>query len=280
MELQNILESGGLLFGFFVIFFIGKIVNDKLHPEYNLQEELVEKDNPALALTLTGYYLGLVLTIGGALSGESNGFVQDIKDLALYGVSGIVLLNASWFLCDKIILPHCNVSTELIAKQSLSVGAIAAACSIASGFILFGAIQGDGSFLTMVVYWAIGQCLLILAARFYNVITPFDIHNEIQKNNLAVGISTAGVIISIGTLIGLAAEGDFESWNESLSAYVVYAVLGLVLIPIIRMLADYILLPGASLTDELVNQEIPNIGAAYIEAFSYIAAAFAIYWCV
>jgi uncharacterized membrane protein YjfL (UPF0719 family) len=181
MELQNILESGGLLLGFFAIFFIGKIVNDKLHPEYNIQEELVEKDNPALALTLTGYYFGLVLTIGGALSGETNGFMQDVKDLVLYGVSGIVLLNASWFLCDKIILPYCNVSTELIAKQSLSVGAIAAACSIASGFILFGAIQGDGSFLTMVAYWAIGQCLLILAAKLYNVITPFDIHSEIQK---------------------------------------------------------------------------------------------------
>ena len=34
------------------------------------------------------------------------------------------------------------------------------------------------------------------------------------------------------------------------------------------------------LTDEIANQEKPNLGAAYIEGISYIAAAFVISWCV
>lgn len=280
MELYDAGTNGLLLLGFFFIFLVGKQVNDILHREYNLRDELVEKDNPALALTITGYYFGLVLTIGGALSGDSNGFLADFTDLVFYGLSGVALLNISWFLCDKLILPKFSISTELIKKQNLSVGAVTAACCTASGFILYGAIQGEGSYLTMIVYWAVGQAMLILTAKMYNIITPFDIHQHLKKGNLAVGISTAGVIVSFGLLIGLAGEGDFESWKDCLLTYVVYASIGLALIPIVRFLTDKLLLPGARLTDELVNQETPNIGAAYIEAFSYIAASLAIYWCV
>jgi len=41
-----------------------------------------------------------------------------------------------------------------------------------------------------------------------------------------------------------------------------------------------VLLPTVKLSDEISAQEKPNVGAAYIEAFSYIAAAFIISWCV
>ena len=54
--------------------------------------------------------------------------------------------------------------------------------------------------------------------------------------------------------------------------------MGLILLPIIRFLSDKILIPGRSLTDEIVNQENPNVGAAFIEAFSYIGASFLIVW--
>jgi hypothetical protein len=39
-------------------------------------------------------------------------------------------------------------------------------------------------------------------------------------------------------------------------------------------------LPGAKLTDEIVNQEKPNLGAAFIAAFSYIGSSFLITWCL
>lgn len=280
MEYQEIVLSGSLLISFFVVFFIGKIVNDVFNQSYNLNEELVEKDNAALALALVGYYGGLVLTIGGTLVGESNGLRADLQDLFVYGITGIFLLNISWVICDKLLFPHFKMNDELIRDQNKGAGAIVGGTSLASGFILFGAIQGEGSPLTLLSFWAIGQVLLIVATRLYDLITPYSIHTEIEKDNVAVGISTGGMLTAIGIVIGLAAEGDFVDWQESLTQFVGYAALGLVLIPVIRIIADKVLLPGASLTDELVNQEKPNTGAAYIEAFSYIATSFAIYWCV
>jgi hypothetical protein len=47
-----------------------------------------------------------------------------------------------------------------------------------------------------------------------------------------------------------------------------------------RVFADKILLPGRNLTDEIVNQDKPNIGAGLIEAFAYVGSAVLIVWSI
>lgn len=55
-----------------------------------------------------------------------------------------------------------------------------------------------------------------------------------------------------------------------------------------RTLTDRLLLPGVKLSDEIIGLKAdksieergPNTGAAYIEAFAYIAGAFIIFWCI
>ena len=49
-------------------------------------------------------------------------------------------------------------------------------------------------------------------------------------------------------------------------------MVGLLLLPLVRLFADKVLLPGARLTDELV-QDVPNVGAGAIEATTYLAAS-------
>ncbi|MGD9212122.1 MAG: DUF350 domain-containing protein, partial [Desulfobacteraceae bacterium] len=144
MLLDNIVTGVVVLISFFIIFFFGKIINDLLHREYNLKEELVEKDNAAIALTVTGHYLGLVLAIGGSIVGPESNIVNDLLDLCIYGFMGIILLNLSWFICDKIMLHRFNVSDELIRDRNQGTGAVIAGMNIASGFIIFGALQGQG----------------------------------------------------------------------------------------------------------------------------------------
>ena len=281
MLLDNIITGIIVLVAFFIIFFIGKIVNDLLHREYNLKEELVEKDNAAVALTVTGYYLGLVLSIGGSIVGPDGHIVDDLLDLCIYGILGIVLLNISWFICDKLILRRFNVSDELIRDKNQGAGAVLAGMNIASGFIIFGALQGQGgSIWTAAVYWALGQIVLIIGGLIFNWITPYDIQAEIEKDNVAVGLGFGGALTAIGVTIGLSAKYDFVSWNESITEFLFYAVLGLLLLPIVRFLTDKVLIPSVKLTDEIAHQEEPNVGAAYIECFAYISAAFIIHWCI
>jgi len=281
MDLDNLVSAAIFIIVFFIFFFIGKVINDLLHREYKLNFELVEKDNAALALAVVGYYFGLVLAIGGTIAGPSVGLVEDLYDLVIYGILSIILLNISWFLCDKLILYKFRVSEELIRDHNQGTGVVSAGISVASGFIIYGAVSGEGgSIWTVLVFWALGQVLLILAGLVYELITPYNIHEEIEKDNVAAGVSFAGALVSIGVIIGLAGEGDFTAWSIDLPVYIGFAVLGLILLPIIRLFADKVLLPTVKLSDEISAQEKPNVGAAYIEAFSYIAAAFIINWCV
>ncbi|MBF0118685.1 MAG: DUF350 domain-containing protein [Desulfobacterales bacterium] len=279
--LDNLISGSILIITFYIIFFIGKIINDWLHREYNTNYELFERDNAALAVAIVGYYFGLVLTIGGILIGPSVSILDDILDVVIYGILGIILLNISWYISYKLILYKFNVTDELIRDQNIGTGAVIAGVNIASGFIIYGSIQGEGGHIgTVIAFWAIGQIFLVLAGFIYSKIVRYDIHAEIEKDNIAAGVSFAGALIGIGIIIGLSGESHFESWEKNLSAYLIYATLGLILLPIIRFVTDLVLIPNVTLEEEIAKHEKPNIGAAYIEAFSYIAGAFIIYWCI
>jgi hypothetical protein len=52
------------------------------------------------------------------------------------------------------------------------------------------------------------------------------------------------------------------------------------MLPLVRFLTDRVLLPTVKLTDEIVNQETPNCGAAFIEALAYLSGGFVISWCL
>ena len=55
----------------FLLFMVGKLAYDFQLRRVNLNAELLERDNLALALSLSGYFLGLTLAVGGALAGTA-----------------------------------------------------------------------------------------------------------------------------------------------------------------------------------------------------------------
>ena len=270
----------------FIIFFIGKMVYQLIHKSISIKEELVKKDNLAFSLAHVGYFIGLLLAIGSAIIGPTKGLLSDIIDISVYGTLAIVLLNFSMVITDKLLLRKFSVKKEIIEDRNAGTGIIEGAVSIASGLIILGALSGEvdgGLFegvLSAVAFWAAGQAALLLVSLIYNLITPFDVHEHIEKDNVAVGIGFAGALIAMANLIRSGLSGDFESWTVSLTSTGIEIVIGLILLPVMRYLSDKILLPGEKLTDEIINQEKPNIGAAIIEAFSYIGGSVLITWCL
>ncbi|NOX37982.1 MAG: DUF350 domain-containing protein [Calditrichaeota bacterium] len=56
--------------------------------------------------------------------------------------------------------------------------------------------------------YAVGGVILGIAAaivtyRLFNRVTHFDIPNELEKGNLAVGVVVCGIFIMIGLIVGL-----------------------------------------------------------------------------
>jgi len=263
----------------FVLFFIGKYLYQLFHRGYNVREELVEKDNLAFALAHTGYFIGIILAIGGVMMGETAGLLMDLLYIGVYGIISLILLNLSIIINDKIILRKFSVRKEICEDQNAGTGVLEGASSIATGLIIMGSVYGEGGWIdTVLIYWVIGQVLLILTAYVYNWITPFNVHEHIEKDNVAVGVAMAGAIIAIGNLVRHGLMHDFESWYVTAEYIAIDAGIGLIFLPIARFVADKILLPGRNLTDELINQEKPNIGAGIIEAFAYIGGSVLICW--
>ena len=281
MNLDHILSSLVYLAACFVVFVAGYLVFILFRRSYNIQDELVEKDNAAFALVLCGYYLGLSFSIGGVIAGPSAGMESDLIDILVYGPLAILLLNLSALINDRFILSEFDIRKEILQDQNCGTGVVEFAVFVATGLNIFGALYGQGvSVFTAIAFWALGQTVLVLVGKYYNLITQYNIHEQIEKDNVAVGIGFAGALIGIGNLLRAASAEHFISWEENLMTFGLYMVVGVILLPGARILTDRILLPGRSLADELVNQAKPNQGAAFLEASSYIGASFLITWCI
>ena len=232
-------------------------------------------------LVLCGYYLGLTFSIGGVIAGPSAGMESDLIDILVYGPLAILLLNLSALINDRFILSEFDIRKEILQDQNCGTGVVEFAVFVATGLNIFGALYGQGgSVFTAIAFWALGQTVLVLVGKYYNLITQYNIHEQIEKDNVAVGIGFAGALIGIGNLLRVASAENFISWESNLITFGLYMVVGLILLPAARILTDRILLPGRSLADELVNQVKPNQGAAFLEASSYIGASFLITWCI
>ena len=281
MNLDHILSSLIYLGSCFAVFALGHLVFIIFRKNYNIKDELVEKDNMAFALVLSGYYLGLTFAIGGVIAGPSAGLENDLIDMLIYGPLAIVLLNLSALINNRFILSEFDIRKEILEDQNSGTGVVEFAVFVATGLNIFGAIFGEGgSIFTAIAFWALGQTVLVLIGKYYNLITKYNIHEHIEKDNVAVGIGFAGALIGIGNLLRAASAENFISWEENLTTFTLYMLVGLILLPVARILTDRILLPGRSLADELVNQVKPNQGAAFLEASSYIGASFLITWCI
>ena len=273
MSVDQIVAGFVYLAVILVLLAVGKWVYDALHRRFVLRVELLEKDNLALAVTVAGYYLGLVIVLGGVVSGPASvSLLDDVIGLVIFGALAIVLLNLSAWVNDRLVFSRFDNEREIVEDRNVGVGILEGANYVAVGLITAGALSGEGGMASALVFWVTGLAALVVAGVLYDRITSYDLHDQIEGGNVAVAVAFAGVLVGFGNVIRLAGEGDFVSWNESLTEFGYYLVVGLVLLPLVRLFADKVLLPGARLADELV-QERPNLGAGVIEGVTYLAAS-------
>ena len=278
---EFIWHSGVFLIVCLFLFFIALITFKLLNRSFNVDDELTEKDNLSFYLGYMGYFAGFLMIIGGVMKSEGNGdFYTEIIYSLIYGGIGILVLNLTSVILDKIIHPRIRLWNEITQHQKVSIGIIKGAHYLSTGIIISGVLLTEvdkpfevvGFLLFALAFGSIGFL-------YYNLITPFNIREEIYKGNSAVAISTSGAQIAFAILICSGFQIVHTTWQESLLTIGIDVVAGFIIIPIIRFIVDKLFLPKRRLTDELINQEIPNIGAGLFEAFSYIAGALLFVWC-
>jgi len=266
--------------GFF-LFWLGQLAYRKMfRRRMELNLELFVKDNPAVAIALVGYYFGIVIALGGVLDKTLSILPEKLLNLASYGCLVILLMLAGAWVGDRLILKHFDCDREIIQERNIGAAFVEAGNHIANGLILNASLGGEGgNLLVGFACWLIGLGVLVLASVVYPRFAKYNVFREIEKrNNPAAGIACAGLLVATGNIVRIAFAPEFEDWVSSFRVYGLNLLFCLALLVAIRWLADLILVPGVKISDEIVNQEVPNLGAGLIEAFAYIAASFLIAW--
>lgn len=275
----------GLIFVLVGIFFIwvAKTVDDWRTRDFD-DDVHIDNGNLAVGLRRGGLYLGVALGLSGALSGGSSGFFLDLIHLIIDGLIIIGLLFASRFLNDSIMLGHVDNDAECIKEftrkdgqkviGNTAVGLVEASMYLATGFILKGSLSGGGgTFLqsigSAILFFVLGQMALLLFGLLYELITPFNVRGEIQRNNPAAGVGLGGILVSLGIILMSSISGPFTGWANDLIGFLIYTAYGIVMLLVFRSVIDRLLLPTTSIAVEI--EEDQNV-AATVLAESAIAA--------
>ncbi len=263
-----------------LVFYVGKLVNEKCTP-YDLNEQLTTVDNKAVALSFAGYIFALGIILYGVLSSDSTlvptgdsrkDLFRDLGNTALWGGIGIALLQFARIINDKLLLyQFCNVK-ELVEDKNIGTGAVQCGAYIGSA-LMIRAVLTDGedagfivALVATLVYFVIGQLAFVAFSKMYQAVSRFDLHGEIEKDNVAAGVAFGMTLIAIG----VALSGYIIKY-DSLVGLVVWFFISAFLLLTCRYLVDKIILPG-SLLDEEVSRD-HNWGAALVEGAAAIGLA-------
>jgi len=261
----------------FVLLVLAKWAYTGLYRRVCLREELFDKGNVALAVSTAGYLFGITIALGGVLAGPSAGWQADLQGIGLYGVMTIAMMLVASWLCEKVLLPSFNNTKEVVEDQNLGTGFVEAGVHIANGLILLAIQQGSGPWWVGVAFWALAQAALLIVGLLYERATPHSIHDELERDNAAVGLAFAGVLVGMGNIISLAVAGDFTGWRDGLITFGADVAFGLVILMIIKRLTDLVLAPGVSLAAQQTHEK-PRIGAGLLEAFGYVGGSMLVVW--
>lgn len=264
----------------FGVFWVGQFAYQKIFRRMDLNLELFVRDNPAVAIALVGYYLGIVLALAGVLDKQAATWQDQLLLLVSYGASVILLMLAGAWVGDRLILRRCDCAREVLEEQNVGAASAEAGLQVANGLILSAALGGQsGTWAVGLVCWLVGLAVLILVSRLYPLVAKYNVFGEIcKRNNPAAGVALGGLLVATGNIVRVAFTPEFENWTQSFLQYGVLLGICLLALALIRWIADLVLVPGVKISDEIVHQAVPNLGAGLIEAFAYIAGSFLIAW--
>ncbi|MEA2084391.1 MAG: DUF350 domain-containing protein [Thermodesulfobacteriota bacterium] len=260
-----------------LILFIGKKIDEVLAP-YDLNRELTEIDNKAVAVSFAGYLFGLGIIMWGVLSTDpseaayaGNSMYADVMDTILWGGIGIALLQIARIVNQKILLSRFDSIKELITDRNVGTGAVECGAFIGSAFIIKAALSGEDNGLAVgitstLIFFACGQLAFVIYGCIYQKMAHFDLHDEIEKDNVSAGVAFGMSLVASSILLS-----GYIMRYDSLPGFAVWFVISIFFLVTCRYLLDKIMLPGSLLDEEISRDQ--NWGAALIEGGMAIVIA-------
>ena len=106
----------------------------------------------------------------------------------------------------------------------------------------------------------LSRFVLILLGHVYQRFIGYDVAAEVRSANFAAGIAFGLTLPALAMLMVKAISGEFTSWTRSLSFFAFDAVVGLLLLLLLKRVTDLILLPHSQPKEEIVRDRNVNAG--------------------
>jgi len=275
-QVFSILPFFGLLF---VALYLGKLVYDKT-TSYHFDDELTNKDNPAFGAHLALYMVGLAIALTGVLFGASTdveNLGREFGSMAIYAALAIILVRLSVWVNDRCILNKFSIEKEMIQDRNVGTAFVVGGSCVATGLIINGAMTGFSEGILqgirdVVIYFAVGQVILIAGSHVFQAITSYDVHQVIEHdNNVAAGISFGGFLVALGIITRASLVGASSDILAEIVTTLIIAAIGIVILVAARVIADRVILPKSPLSKEVAVDK--NAGAAAVAASVFICLA-------
>lgn len=264
-------EGAVYLITVFIVLYAAKLFYDLFTP-FSINDQLTEQDNKAIAVSFSGYLLGVMIILLGIFHSGTivEGGIQSHLDLAkdllatiVWGVIGIILLNISRVINDKLLLSRFDNIKELVTDKNIGTGAVLWGSYIGSALIVRAAIFGESAgwlidISSSLIYFVMGQIGFLIFGWVYQKISRYDVHAEIEKDNISAGVSFGLSLVAIAILLS-----GYIMLYDSFPGFVVWFIISLFILIVSRYIVDKLMLPGSLLDEEISRDQ--NWGAALVE---------------
>src|SRR5579863_10526876 len=131
------LSFGQLVLGV-VVLILANVALGWLSP-YSTDQEMTSRDNPAFGLAVAGYFAGtaiIYLSAAGSaplpLDDGAKAALAAMAGNVAWALAGIVALNGSRWLMDRLLVTHVRNDREIVEHRNLAAGALECGAYIAS----------------------------------------------------------------------------------------------------------------------------------------------------
>lgn len=247
---------------FLFIFIAKKIADKRVSVLYDADYEMAVSKNMAVSFRRAGLYMAIGIGMFAAVGADNgtSGFFDNILLQSLDGFLIITFLFLAMYINDKFILKGIN-NDEALKNNNIAVGLVEFGAYIATGLIAYGSFADSGPWYSSIVFFILGQAVLIGMVLIYEYTTKFNIIEEIKKGNIPAGLMIAGILIAYSLILKASVIGPFNGWGEDLTAFAISTISGILLLLIIANKAiENIFLPDTNIQKEIVeDQDIPPI---------------------
>ena len=228
--------------------FLTKKIADVI-TKFDDDAQISQNSNLAIALRRFGIFVGFSIAMTALLADISS--CMDAIFFIIHSLIVVMIFFAAHLINDYIII-HGVSNNDLVKEGNIPTGLIEAGAFIATGLLVNGAFSGDeGGIISAIAFFFLGQAVMIIAIHLHEKLYKFNIVLCVQENNLAAGVTVAGLLISYSIILRASIAGNFMGWGSSLLAFFISAFVGMACLIVFERIASLIFLPKTSIREDI-----------------------------